>query len=51
MMNRVRSHGGQATELLIGMPLPYPHHSDRFVLDERVIAIGAESLAALALAE
>ena len=49
MMRAVQGRGGQATELLLGMPLPAPHHSSRFDVDEGVIPLGAEILAALAL--
>ena len=49
LMAAVQAHGGQATELVVGMPLPAPHHNGRFDIDERVLGIGARSLAALAL--
>ena len=49
LMTAVQACGGQATELVVGMPLPAPHHNGRFDVDERVLGIGARSLAALAL--
>ncbi len=49
LMAAVQRHGGQATEVVVGMPLAAPHHNDRFDIDERVLGIGARSLAALAL--
>lgn len=49
MMEQVQANGGQATELIIGMPLVASHHNDRFDIDERVIGIGARCLAQLAL--
>ena len=49
IMRRVQNRGGQATELVLGMPLPYPHHNGRFDVDERLIGLGARCLAALAL--
>jgi len=49
LMAAVQAHGGQATELVVGMPLPSPHHNGHFDVDERVLGIGARCLAALAL--
>lgn len=49
LMRAVQSQGGQATYLLLGMALPYPHHSDRFDVDESVLALGAEALVKLAM--
>ncbi len=49
LMERVQEQGGRATELILGMPLPYPHHSSRFDTDERLLLLGARCLAALAL--
>ena len=49
LMERVQQRGGRATELIFGMPLPYPHHSSRFDAEERLLALGARCLAALAL--
>jgi len=49
MMADIQARGGQATELIFGMPLSAPHHNERFDLDERLLAIGAKSLAAAAL--
>ena len=49
LMAAVQAHGGQATELVVGMPLPAPHHNGGFDVDERVLGIGARCLAALAL--
>lgn len=49
LMAAVQAHGGQATEVVVGMPLPAPHHNGRFDIDERVLGIGARCLVALAL--
>ena len=51
IMRRVQSRGGRATEIVLGMPLPYPHHSSRFDVDERLLGFGARCLAALARGE
>ena len=50
MMREVQSHGGQATELLFGMPLKAPHHNGSFDVDERVIGFAARCMAEIALA-
>ena len=49
IMRRVQTRGGQATELIIGMPLTAPHHNGAFDVDERVIGIGARALTELAV--
>lgn len=49
LMREVQAHGGEATELIIGMPLTAPHHNDRFDVHEEVIGIGARALAHLAM--
>ena len=49
LFDEVQARGGQATELIIGMPLVAPHHNDHFDIDERVVGIGARCLAQLAL--
>lgn len=49
LMRRVQEKGGQATELVLGMPLKAPHHNGYFDIDEAVIPFGAQCLAALAL--
>jgi len=48
IMDRVQQRGGIATEIVLGMPLPHPHHSSCFDVDERVMGLGARCLAALA---
>ena len=48
IMRRVQEHGGTATEIVLGMPLPYPHHSSRFDVDEQLLELGARCLAELA---
>lgn len=50
LMRTVQRHGGKATELIIGMPLTAPHHSANFDIDEKVIPLGAEILAEIAMA-
>lgn len=49
MMRDVQAHGGQVTELVLGMPLTAPHHNSYFDMDERVLGVGARCFAALAL--
>jgi len=49
MMRDAQAHGGQATEMIFGMPLVAPHHNSYFDVDERVIMLGAKSFAQLAL--
>lgn len=49
MMNRVQSHGGKATEMVIGTPLAGAHHNGRFDFDEGALLIGAEVFARIAL--
>lgn len=49
LMRRVQQHGGQATEMIFGMPLVAPHHNGFFDIDEQVMIVGAQSFAALAL--
>lgn len=49
LMTAVQAQGGEATELLLCMPLPFPHHNDRFEIDETLLELGAEILTRLAL--
>ena len=49
MMRRVQERGGQATEMILAMPLKAPHHNGFFDIDERVIGLGARIFAQLAL--
>jgi len=49
MIKAVQAQGGQATELILPMPLPWPHHNSSFDIDEAVLPLGADILAALAL--
>lgn len=49
IMQRVQAWGGQATELIVGMPLTAPHHNGAFDVDERVIGIGTQVLTKLVL--
>jgi len=49
MMRDVQAHGGQATELILGMPLKAPHHNSHFDVDDGVLAVGARCFAQLAL--
>ena len=49
MMRDVQEHGGQVTEMILGMPLTAPHHNGFFDVDERVIGLGARVFASLAL--
>lgn len=47
MMNRVQGRGGKALFVLFGTPVAGGHHSTSFDVDERVIGIAAEFLAAM----
>ncbi len=49
MMSRVQSHGGQATEMIVGTPLKAPHHNGRFDFDEAVLPLAAQIFAKIAL--
>lgn len=49
MMHRVRSQGGQATELIFGADIAAPHHSGRFDFDEAVLPLAVRVLTELAL--
>ncbi|HWP50261.1 MAG TPA: amidohydrolase [Clostridia bacterium] len=49
MMGKVQSHGGQATEMIIGTPLTAPHHNGRFDFDEAVMPLAAQIFAKIAL--
>jgi len=49
IMRRVQARGGQATELILGMPLTAPHHNGAFDVDERVIGLGVRALTRLVL--
>ena len=49
MMQRVRSQGGQATELIFGAAIAAPHHSERFDFDESVLPLAVRSLMTLVL--
>lgn len=49
MMRAVQQQGGEATYLLLGMPLTAPHHNGSFDIDERILAIGARALEELAM--
>jgi aminobenzoyl-glutamate utilization protein A len=47
MMERVQSRGGRALFVLFGTSLGGGHHSTTFDVDEEVIRVGAEFLAAM----
>jgi aminobenzoyl-glutamate utilization protein A len=47
MMKRVQDRGGKALFVLFGTPVGGGHHSTTFDVDEQVIQIGAEFLAAM----
>lgn len=49
MMRAVQRRGGQATELLLGMPLTAPHHNSRFDVAEEVIPLGVDVLVKFAM--
>lgn len=42
MMNHVQLHGGQATYMMFGSPLPQGHHQPKFDFDENVLQIATE---------
>lgn len=48
-MHRVQERGGQATDLILGMPLTAPHHNGAFDVDEAVIELGVRVLMELVL--
>ena len=48
LMERVRSHGGKACYMGLGMNLKAPHHNPAFDMDERVLAKGVAALGAVA---
>lgn len=48
-MRRVQKRGGQATDLILGMPLTAPHHNGAFDADEAVIELGVRVLMELVL--
>ncbi|WP_173918256.1 amidohydrolase [Halobacillus sp. Marseille-Q1614] len=43
MINEVQSHGGQATYMLFGTPLPANHHAPLFDFDEGVLTTALET--------
>lgn len=49
MMNKVQSHGGKATEMIIGTPLKAPHHNGKFDFDEAALPLAAQIFAKIAL--
>lgn len=49
MMERVKSLGGQASYVIFGTDLSAGHHNEKFDFDERVMAQGIKTLAALAV--
>ncbi|PKG23800.1 amidohydrolase [Niallia nealsonii] len=48
MMRRVQEYGGKATYMIIGSPLPAPHHHHRFDIDEKVLPMSVELLTRIA---
>lgn len=49
MMNEVQSHGGKATEMMLGCGIAGPHHSGTFDFDEAVLPLGAQLFAKIVL--
>lgn len=49
MMERVKSHGGEASYVIFGTDLSAGHHNEKFDFDEKVMSQGIKTLAALAL--
>lgn len=49
MMQRVKERGGLATYIQIGMDTSWGHHTERFDVDEDMLAVGVESELRLAL--
>ncbi|WP_024529125.1 M20 family metallo-hydrolase [Serratia fonticola] len=49
MMERVKSHGGQATYVIFGCELSAGHHNEKFDFDEQVLTVAVKTLASLAL--
>jgi aminobenzoyl-glutamate utilization protein A len=49
MMERVKSHGGQASYVIFGCELSAGHHNEKFDFDEQVLTVAVKTLATLAL--
>lgn len=49
MMKRVKERGGLATYVQIGMDTSWGHHTERFDVDEDMLAVGVEAEAKIAL--
>lgn len=49
MMKRVKERGGLATYVQIGMDTSWGHHTERFDVDEDMLAVGVEAETAIAL--
>jgi aminobenzoyl-glutamate utilization protein A len=49
MMERVKSHGGQASYVIFGTELSAGHHNEKFDFNEQVMAVAVKTLASLAL--
>ncbi|WP_447871725.1 M20 family metallo-hydrolase [Serratia fonticola] len=49
MMERVKSHGGQASYVIFGCELSAGHHNEKFDFDEQVLSVAVKTLATLAL--
>ncbi len=49
MMERVKSLGGEASYVIFGTDLSAGHHNEKFDFDEKVMAQGIKTLAALAI--
>ncbi len=43
MMNRVQKHGGQATYMLFGTKLDFPHHHPEFDFQEEVLMVAVDT--------
>ncbi|GAA0316574.1 M20 family metallo-hydrolase [Bacillus carboniphilus] len=49
MINRVQQHGGLATFMIFGSPLPAGHHHPYFDFDEKVIPVAVETFSRILL--
>jgi aminobenzoyl-glutamate utilization protein A len=49
MMERVKSHGGQATYVIFGCEISAGHHNEKFDFDEQILTVAVKTLATLAL--
>lgn len=49
MTEHVQKNGGKATYMIIGTNIPYPHHNEKFDIDERSLPIAVDLLERIAV--